>query len=91
MSLVVACVKVTQQSGGSTEVKTLRNQGVAARGQHEGHKGLENCGVERLMPSPESLRSYCSCVSHPVMSDSLLLCPRNSPGKNTGVGSHSLH
>ena len=38
------------------------------------------------------------CVSHSVMSDSLqlwtvaheLLCPWNSPGKNTGVGSHSL-
>ena len=39
------------------------------------------------------------CVSHSVMSDSLgphalqptnLLCPWNSPGKNTGVGWHSL-
>ena len=33
------------------------------------------------------------CVSHSVLSDSLrpmLLCPWNSPGKNTGVGSHSL-
>ena len=38
-------------------------------------------------------------VSHSVMSNSLwphglqparFLCPRNSPGKNTGVGSHSL-
>ena len=38
--------------------------------------------------------------SHSVMSDSLwlyglqltrLLCPWNSPGKNTGVGSHSFH
>ena len=38
-------------------------------------------------------------VSHSVVSDSLqvhglqpakLLCPWNSPGKNTGVGSHSL-
>ena len=39
------------------------------------------------------------CVSHSVMSDSLqphglqpasLLCPWNSPGKNTGVGYHFL-
>ena len=43
--------------------------------------------------------SHCVCVSRSVMSDSLrphgvqptrLLCPWNSPGKNTGVGSHSL-
>ena len=41
---------------------------------------------------------YC-CVSHSVVSDSLrphglqpsrILCPWNSPSKNTGVGSHSL-
>ena len=40
----------------------------------------------------------CLCVSRSVMSDSLpphgtcprLLCPQDSPGKNTGVGSHSL-
>ena len=41
----------------------------------------------------------CVCVSHSVVSDSLrphrlqlsrLLCPWNSPGKNTGVGCHSL-
>ena len=35
------------------------------------------------------------CVSCSVVSDSLqptrLLCPWTSPGKNTGVGSHSLH
>ena len=91
MSLVVACVKVTQHSGGPTEVKALRNQVVVAREQHEGHEGLENCGVEWLMLSPEGLRSDCGCVSYSVMSDSLLFCPRNSPGKNTGVGSHSLH
>ena len=39
------------------------------------------------------------CVSHAVVSDSLqphglylarLLCPRDSPGRNTGVGCHSL-
>lgn len=69
--LVVACVKVTQHSGGPIEVKALRNQGVAAREQHEGHKGLENCGVEWLMLRPEGLRSDCSCVSHSVMSDPL--------------------
>ena len=41
----------------------------------------------------------CVCVSHSVVSNSLqshglwltrLLCPWNSPGNNTGVGSHSL-
>ena len=41
----------------------------------------------------------CVCVSHLIVSDSLrpleleltrLLCPWNSPGKSTGVGSHSL-
>ena len=41
----------------------------------------------------------CESISHSVMSDSLrphglqparLLCPWDSPGKNTGVGSHSL-
>ena len=39
-----------------------------------------------------------ACVSHSVVSDFVtpwtvparLLCPWNSPGKNTGVGSHSL-
>ena len=48
--------------------------------------------------------NHCStcveCVSCSVVSDSLrphelqsarLLCPQNSPGKNTGVGCHSLH
>ena len=41
----------------------------------------------------------CMCVSRSIMSDSLqphglessrLLCPWDSPGKNTGVSSHSL-
>ena len=41
----------------------------------------------------------CMCVSHSVMSDSFrphelqlarLICPQNSPGKNTGIGCHSL-
>ena len=41
----------------------------------------------------------CVCVSHSVISDSLwphglwlsrILCPWNSPGKNTGVGCYSL-
>ena len=37
----------------------------------------------------------CVCVSHSVVSGSLrphvrLLCPWDSPGKNTGVGCHSL-
>ena len=38
--------------------------------------------------------SVCGCFSLSVVSDSLwshgLLCSWNSPGKNTGVGSHSL-
>ena len=59
--------------------------------------------VNRVRTNPEkSTRiSYCInyCVSHSVLSDSLrshalqparLLCPWNSPGKNTGVSSHSL-
>ena len=46
------------------------------------------------------LKSECESVSPSVLSDSLrshglqtarLLCPWNSPGKNTEVGSHSLH
>ena len=45
------------------------------------------------------LKKLCVCVSHSVMSNSLqphglyparLLCPWDSPGKNNGVGSHSL-
>ena len=48
----------------------------------------------RLIKSPQR-----KCVSHSAMANSLqprglqparLLCPWNSPGKNTGVGSHSL-
>ena len=50
-------------------------------------------------PHPhQAHRSPTVCVSHSGMSDSLhlwtvaheLLCPWNSPGKNSGVGSHSL-
>ena len=45
------------------------------------------------------LKNYVVCVNHSDVSDSLrphglqltrLLCPWNSPGKNTGVDSHSL-
>ena len=39
-------------------------------------------------------KSECESISHSVMSDSLrphgLLCPWDSPAKNTGVGCHSL-
>jgi len=47
----------------------------------------------------KSLRCSLVCVSHSVVSDSLwphglcparLFCPRDSPGKNIGVNSHSL-
>ena len=57
VSLVVACMKVTQHSEGPTEVKALRNQVVTAREQHERHNGFKNCGVEWLMLRQESLRS----------------------------------
>ena len=52
-------------------------------------RGVGNCG----------LKEYTSSVRRSVMSDSLrphgllptrLLCPWNSPDKNTGVGCHSL-
>ena len=61
------------------------------------------CLVERDFPlcilDISLLSDICVCVSHSVMSDSLrpyalkparLLCPWNSPGKNTGVTCHSL-
>ena len=44
------------------------------------------------------LNNYVLCVSHSVVSNSLwplqlarLLCPRDFPDKNTGVGCHDLH
>ena len=52
-----------------------------------------------FIPNSSNVLSHCVCVSRPVMSDSVrphgveptrLLCPWNSPGKNTGVGSHSF-
>ena len=52
-------------------------------------RGVGNCG----------LKEYTSSVRRSVMSDSLrphgllptrLLCPWNSPGKNTGMGNQSL-
>ena len=52
---------------------------------------------KNLFPLP--LSSSSSSVSHSVLSDSLrphglsptrLLCPWDSPGKNTGMGCHSL-
>ena len=59
---------------------------------------------QSLPISSQTSPSVCGCVcvcevSHSVVSDSLgshglqptrLLCPWNSPGKNTGVGSHAL-
>ena len=50
-----------------------------------------------LTPTQNKLKVACVCVSHLVVSDSLrprglqlarLLCPWNSPDKNTGVGCH---
>ena len=51
------------------------------------------------MNSNQKFLFVCLCVSHSVMSDSLrpcglqpvrCFCTWNSPGKNTGAGSHSL-
>ena len=45
------------------------------------------------LPGKPEIRFWGVCVSHSVVSDSLqsarLLCPWNSPSKNTGVGSSS--
>ena len=61
-----------------------------------------SCGTLQLLSfSTTNLASslLCGFVSHSVLSDALrpnglqstkLLCPWNSPDKNTGVGSHSL-
>ena len=54
--------------------------------------------LKRLSSSSSSIYiNTCVCVSHSVVSDSLwphelsrFHCPWNSPGKNTGVGCHSL-
>ena len=62
----------------------------AIRGKIEITESIKNQSMIRSQMVPEGLRSDCGCVSYSVMSDSLLFCPRNSPGKNTGVGSHSL-
>ena len=57
------------------------------------------CGIRRESILEKVLACLCVCVSHLVVSDSLkphglyptrLLCPQNSPGKNTGVDCHSL-
>ena len=54
---------------------------------------------KKNFPSSHSLNVNRNCVSHSVGSNSLqphelstarLLCPWDSPGKNTGVGCHSL-
>ena len=55
-----------------------------------GIRGLQGCSLLKL---------GCAVLSHSTVSDSLqlhepqptrLLCPWNSPGKNTGVGCHAL-
>ena len=59
------------------------------------------CSVSIISHTLTTENAVCVCVdvSHPVGSNSLqshglqptrLLCPWDSPGKNTGVGSHSL-
>ena len=64
-----------------------------------------DCVRGQWLPKPVLIRHsrpcllVCVCISRSVVSDSLqphglkppsLLCPCNSPGKNTGVGSQSL-
>ena len=64
---------------------------------HNGKVPTARCPHTRIRDLLKKKES--ESVSHSVMSDSLrphgllptrLLCPWNSPGKNTGVGSHSL-
>ena len=62
--------------------------------------GLPSVGSRRVGHDRSDLAAAAAvCVSRSVMFDSMrshglqparLLCPWNSPGKNTGVGSHSL-
>ena len=59
-----------------------------------------SCVSVSLLPSPpHPCRLACAALSRSVVSDSLqplglqparLLCPWDSPGKNTGVGCHAL-
>ena len=56
---------------------------------HTTEQAHTQCSLQRY------LSTIAKTVSHSVMSDSLwpparLLCPCNSPGKNTRVGSHSF-
>ena len=59
----------------------------------------QKTGLKTPFLPPQHSACYTFCVSLSVLSDSLwphglyparLLCPWNFPGKNTGVGSHSL-
>ena len=66
-----------------------------AEGNSSGGFGDESKSLQPL-PTPQHIRmlSHTACESCSVVSDTLqpcgLLCPWDSPGKNTGVDSHSL-
>ena len=57
-------------------------------------KGGRELGMIWEMGIDIYIYCVCMCVSHSVVTPwtvpARLLCPWNSPGKNTGVGSHSL-
>ena len=65
-----------------------------------GHTYICIHSLSNASPIQEEFQSlYLLSISHSVLSDSLrlhglqltrLLCPRDSPGKNTGVGCHAL-
>ena len=61
-----------------------------------GYEKLAEVGLKRTL---QELIDYCAVLSRSVVSDTLgprglqptrLLCPWDSPGKNTGVGCHFL-
>ena len=62
------------------------------RGNEEAHPG--SCGhPEATIPSPDVHRSFLKvnvAQSHPTLRHHGLYSPRDSPGQNTGVGSHYL-
>ena len=77
----VATWRITNQSNETEQIQGLK-------------------GGNRFCPPHSSpFDSYCAVLGHPMLSDSLrphglrptrLLCPWDSPGKNTGVGCHLL-
>ena len=78
------------------------NQGLPHCGQvlyHLSHQGSSPQFFHQVWSKTSFIKALCVCVSYSVMSDSLwphglwptrLLCPWNSPGKNTGEGSQAF-